>query len=528
MFDFNFFSFSSKDSKPESFLIGVAFTSDSMVKGDNGLKSYRSVHGQLFDKVNGGRFLLIEQVAEQVVVRTDPMGQDTIFLYQDDDVWIVSNSLLKVSEKLSSLGINPQPDYSAMAIYRTGQLGLNGGQIISPATPIAGVRLLQADEYIRIDYSLIQPRLEVHQINTPQPNVLSYNEALMAYLTTSLSRTCVLLKGDNANISLSGGIDSRACLAFLTCGAIDKKKVNIVTNKSDLEELPIAQKLAEVTGVGISPSGKTKKINIKDHRLAVRLALLGSAGVYASLVPVANITLKPLTKVHGGSVIGAGYMRSTFREKTNKLKKKYGEDGERVSFELERALTFLGVSVGDPMALFHHYRSYRARLHYGRSSATSLVSEYYMPLIDMGLVAACNASTKKYIEGNGVTRDIISVLNSSLLNVRFDQTNKVKVALKKLPQLDLKNIPELKVYSGNECRREVDCSKSSTTCDKPFHFSTVIADNSLFLRQLGFNQHYIESALQEVDNGNQKLKKSAVLIGLIALLKKNELGISED
>lgn len=495
----HFFAISSRDPRPADMLLGVAFTDDSMIRGAGGLNDFKRSRGTLFDQVKGGRFTLIEGSSNKTIVRVDPTGQDNLFLYKDGETWIIGNSLLLISEKMKALGIARTPDPAAIAIFRTGNQSLNGGQIISSRTPISNVSLLQANQFATIDYGSSTPllRIEERQLD----NATDYGETLLRFVTTALSRTAALTKDTSAYISLSGGIDSRACLAILTNTITQKERLIVKTNSS-YAEAEIAHELTQKCGFrfgGTIDDGRRSLT--QNSSMALRLALLGNAGIYAALPPIHNVLENPALKFHGGSIIGSGYMRHTYAQKRKQLVRTFGEDGEVVSEEIGRALQDLSVDPTDPLAMFHHYRAYRSRIHYGRNALTLLASGTYMPLHDDLLVSACLCSDKSYIEGNGVTRDVISLLGPDLLRIKFDSPNKVTSPPIDLPGFDISNVRELNAY-GSRLTDDYSGihSETSEQGDGPIFdlvYNSILA-NADFFTNLGFSDLYVRDALKEL------------------------------
>jgi len=525
----NFFCLSSRDPKPESFFVGHAFTKYSFIEGIEGLREYQKTHGTLSQHVTGGRFSLVEVEGDSVTIQVDPSGQDLLFLYMSGSDWIVGNSLLLVARKLKEIGVPRNLCQEAVSIFRTGRQSLNGGQLVSKKTPITGVVSVPAKAILSIDYSdRLLPVLSTREYPT-RPSFDRYGDALREFISESLARLEAIMRtpGKGADLALSGGVDSRACLALLASGVIDKNRIRAFSNHSRKFEAGLANRLADYVGVefGRTPRREDRSY-ISDPYAALDLGLIGCAGTYALLAPVWAVSEGQNVRLHGGSVIGSGYMRSSLINKSSKLIKVYGEDGRNVAAEIKSGLLDASITADDPKALFHHYYNYRARFHYGRAAYTRFRMNYYMPLFDDGLLGVCECSDKDYIQGNGVTRDIISSVNASLLEFPFDAPDKIQAPARSVDPFVASGSKMLEVYSASSQAGSVSSSLLATSKDGEADGKKLVAEelidtinrNVQFYREAGFDASYIEDAKNEVLGGGTYVK-SGVLVGLSALFE---------
>lgn len=523
-----YFCISSVDNSISEFLQGYAFTQDKLIVNNGGYNKYRKDNGKLFEYVSAGRFLLVERAedSERINIKCDSSGQSIVYYYNDNSIWIISNSLRKISERMYSLGLKIQPYTPAADVFKNDRLSLYGGQVVSNNTVIEGVKVLPINFSITASVNKASYCFSINKL-VPEAVSSSYEEFLINFVGSWRGRLQAISSlPKNSFLALSGGVDSRAILA-LWSQSNAFRKLNCHSHKKYEFEYDIAKRLSKLSGEnfggGLKAENTLKLSSVDSYELSMN----GNAGIKTNYGFREKIVLDRQVHFIGGCAVGSSYMRKTFEERRGKLVKQFGEVGANVANEILGALNELKIDQNDPWAMFHHYYNFRARYHYGNDAYTQFGSIQCHPLLDHRLHSIASYVDKKYVEENGLVRDVIKVADERLLSIEFDSPDKVKAHDKKLSSL-IGQVPDFEyecyydyqdldlladdVFSDYVSKGQEDKGMSDILKSK----KESMVDTAILL---GFKDSYIKSASEEILSykSKVKLRKSGVLLGLSEL-----------
>ena len=84
-------------------LSGIAYGANFLIIGKEGLKCYRKsnfMQNKLEGSLIDGRFSAVLKTSDGYCVFTDPLGQDLVYYYITESLWIISNSFIYICEQL--------------------------------------------------------------------------------------------------------------------------------------------------------------------------------------------------------------------------------------------------------------------------------------------------------------------------------------------------------------------------------------------------------------------------------------------
>lgn len=518
----SFFCWSSIDFQPNDFFKGYAFTSSSLIMHKEGYIQYRSKYDSLFNAVRDGRFILSEVCNEYKITRLrgDPSGQSIIYYYEVDGFWVISESLLKVVERVKSSGFQIAPYQPSIDVFNNKSLSLIGGQLVSYNTPVKNLKILSQKEYIEITEKNKSYHFCVKKL--PEVDIYpSYEDFLVNFVKSWKGRLNAISRLPvDSFLALSGGVDSRAILS-LWSSSDPFKKLNCHSHKKYESEYKIAEELCQVTGDNFGRGMSGLKSEALSPLASYWLSMYGNAAIKTNFGFRNSIVLNKKIHFIGGCSIGSYYMKSSFQERASRLKSQHGVAGENVANEIAGALESLDIDKDDSWAMFHHYYNFRSRFHYGNEAYTQFGSVQAHPLMDSRLQLLQHYVDKNYASGNGVVRDIIMLSNKKMLGVAFESPDKIKVAAKDLDFMNShENDLNYEVFYGEA--QAFDFSSIvpvHESCDFDMSLKDILINRNERLVDIGikfgFSDDYIADAKNEIaEFKGGKLRKSGVLLGL--------------
>lgn len=517
----DFFCISSKEREESSYFKGYAFTNESLVMNQGGYVKYRKDQGLLFNKSEGGRFVLFERDEDFFRLKVDPSGQCIIYYYKDADFWAVSDSLLELSKEIAKYGVVKEIYQPSVDVFKNNRLSLVGGQLVSNNTVVGNIKILGLDEYLELSWIKGREQFLIKKLPGNKPYA-DYEEFLYDFVSSWRGRLSAISNlQQESYLALSGGVDSRAILALWET-SLASKKINCHSHKKIEHEYEIAKQLCALSGQVFGPGMKGLKSTIISAEESYQLSMSGNASVKTNFGFRRIVVKNPKMHFIGGCAIGSFYMKSSYEGRAERLIKQFGRAGENVANEIGLSLKSLGIDQDDPWAMFHHYYNFRARYHYGNDVHTQFGAVQVQPLLDNRLHGISPFVDKKYVEGNGVVRDLISIASGKLLDVPFDSPNKVKA---KRPRFS-KNLASVK-------GKEYSCYCGEVSQPLSFKGSAGLPEVEWYkelksilsikkrpmiemAKELGFDDFYINQAVDEIDSysKNSRLRKSGVLLGM--------------
>ncbi|MCM1054530.1 MAG: hypothetical protein NC394_03310 [Bacteroides sp.] len=196
-----------------------------------------------FTKENVGFFTLIKKEQGKIKISMDAMGYGLVYYYNDGEFFAASNSFYKLMTYLKTrvkLTFDSEYGYLFSGVPHY-------GTIVHSRSLIKEIKLLALNEEIIIDTSCNRMSIE----RFPFDPIVKMNTAeglaaidKWAYKWIKFVR--LLAKhGEQINVQLSGGFDSRFVMALILASGIDMDKINIESSVGAKEDLEIASEIAE-------------------------------------------------------------------------------------------------------------------------------------------------------------------------------------------------------------------------------------------------------------------------------------------
>lgn len=352
--------------KWDSYFDGYAFTDRSLVMNYDGYVKYKKENGLLFDKVEDGRFLLLEKNGDVFRLRADPAGQYIIYYYKSSDFWAVSDSLLELSKVITSYGLKKIAYQPSIDVFKNERLSLIGGQLVSNNTALENVKTLGLDEYIELSWGEGRNDFSIKKISHKK-SYTDYEEFLYNLVRSWYGRLGAISKlRKESYLALSGGGDSRAVLALWESSLVNEK-INCHSQKKYEQEYEIAKQLCVLSNQNFGSVIKGESSQALSAEESYQLSMSANASIKTNFGFRRNVIKDPQFHFMGGCAIGSFYMKSSYKARAARLVKQFGEAGENVGNEILLSLEYLGIDSKDPWAMFHHYYNFRARYHYGNA-----------------------------------------------------------------------------------------------------------------------------------------------------------------
>ncbi len=410
------------------FFFGIGFGADFIVRYQSGFEAFRHqfpgrpLHKEFVD----GSFLLGEYTDNQFLIRTDPIGVGTIFLWRQGKDWVVSNSLFVMAREIECLGHQPKLYPPALAIFSISPSGRDHGQIGSQNTALEDAILVPSNCALVIEFLGDTPSIttkEIFEFPIRERNRDVYSKELLNFVQNWRDRFYTLRQNDqNLALSLSGGKDSRAVLALLKSSLGEDFYAYTKKNKSADEE--IANQLIEKQTSGIRPrppwfSGRVNCSQSENYAFS----LFHYAGVKRSAAYGQTLDMADFFTLSGGAVLDPVTMRGSMAYRVEGLRQQPRIQNEQIREhavqEYESVYEDLPFDLSDKNAKMYHYAQYRARLHYGNISLSSLSSQL-MPFFswDIFKLALC-APSYRYLLKNAVNYDVMTICAPELMNYPF-------------------------------------------------------------------------------------------------------------
>ncbi|TQS70209.1 hypothetical protein ERN12_16425 [Rhodobacteraceae bacterium] len=426
----NYFVLSSR-LEPDSFkdfFFGIGYGEDFIISGKPGFDKYKhenkndSVRSLLID----GNFLIGENFENCFYINTDPIGGGTIFLWEKDSNWILSNSLLILCREMELMGYTPEIYPPALAVYSISKGGRDYGQIVSKRTAVKDAILLPSNEYIKIDFFNNKPEITVvkyFEKNIQNRSADNYKKELINFITQwrNIFNT-FKHENEKVSISLSGGKDSRAALALLISGFGTGFYGYTFQNGSEDQKIATDILKEKNEPMKDEPTWFASGANLSSSE-AYAMNLFRNAGVKRSVSFGGSVSSRQYLKVSGACAIDPVTMRGSMEFRINKIPQNEQMKNQKIKqWAFEEYLSAYDSSdlkVTDKNSKIHHYCDYRSRLHYGNVGFSNMDTSI-MPLFSWGfLKVAMSAPTYKYLLGNRLNYDIINICCPDLMSYPF-------------------------------------------------------------------------------------------------------------
>ena len=424
-----FFLSSQADGWPRNNLFeGVGITDNSVVMGQYGyskwLEEQKANNSKASDSSSfiAGRYTLVDiHNDNELSVECDGAGMGTIFLYQCDKNWAVSNSFLLLAEKVKSLNWK-------LSFYFPAFCGLSaqiyiGKRLISENTLFEQIKFIPSNKRLIAQKS--PGKITLEKI-IEKDTAGDYEEYIREYYSR-YSSIIHSIEENNIPMSfdLSGGMDSRANFALTL--TTEKRNISMYSQPGAEVDLKIAKSIAEHYGFQLSH--KDPNWRVLDTQTQYDLYCYGNVGIqtFPEAAPLSVSANRPV-KVHGG--LGEA-LRSPLPVKISPGKwiKKFADSvpipeiRENAKNEFTKSLHNLEADFDNPDDMMKFYRAFRGRIHFGRNHHHSLKWTFLSPLTDPSLRMAYDQFHNELPDGQ-ILCDIIAMGDIDLCTREFDQPEK--------------------------------------------------------------------------------------------------------
>lgn len=372
----------------------VVSRDDDLSKVQSKIYGFQIHHG--VDDV--GHFVKISASKEWINVSVDPYGMGILFLYQDDDYWAVSNSFYLLSEYVVRLNKKLTVNKDYLNLFAK----VNAITTVSYSETLFNeITVVPSNRELRI---FKQTKGLTYKNYKEKDHFLMGSEASLDFIDKWANKWISIIRGlansgNQINVQLSGGFDSRLVLAIVLASGIDLNTVNVESSKSMPEDLSIAEDIAKFYGFqvnnGILDNYRNSRIS-KESQYMMNLYYRG--GVHKEFLPPTHYKFydKPLF-----ILAGYGNMRGWFNDTPERYisylhRTKYIEK-EDIAKSLDRIITKTvddvykrmncGIPKGEKFMNFV-YNYTRGRYNYGSSvMASATVNQFILsPILELACV----------------------------------------------------------------------------------------------------------------------------------------------
>lgn len=412
---------------------------DAIVQGSIGLRDYKVeraisyLNPEIFGE---GRFLVMLETPEGgFVCRTDDFGQETLFLYRSGDDWAISNSFMFLAEKVkaSSKSLTIRDD--VLLTFLVANQSLFGGQLLSHDTPIDEIKLVPIDQEVVITANGLEgQRTMVCGVRAAKRSEYridesNYRDHLSEYVSVWGARFRALAESggvEHMEFDLSGGYDTRFCLSLILASE-KAREFSYFTNKNIVEDYAVVKLL--VKKYGLKPATRSVDLSTVSESESYDIWRWGSAGIYAPIrTPKSVRQTFHSYKITGAYFRGRDFESKPYDQFMHIFKKNLTEEQFEQVFSLyHNGLNVLGVEEHAPKARALHYKEFRARIHYGRSWASSFNEVIITPKMSK-LYQELEAFRKSSLQlspwDEQVAADVYCAVDEDLLTTPFDKPEK--------------------------------------------------------------------------------------------------------
>ncbi|MGV7006345.1 MULTISPECIES: hypothetical protein [Desulfovibrio] len=423
-----------------------------------------------------GCYIRLQRDHDDVVVGNDFFSQLPMLYFARGGIIAISDSTFILTELRRHLGLPNQPNTDA-ALSRAWVHGL-ASQPLGTSTLIDGIEFCTPGSKIRVNFSVNTTTFHIEKILASDYFSAELSDYIgtiseCAYSAAAIIATFAQIPNSDISLSLSGGIDSRVCLAAaINCG--EKESLFITTNPHSKDDYAIANELAAHLNFEFKNPPKLQG----ETKEQIPSWFLSCAGIYDPPTgggPISSgksfaITgvgaeaskgyfgWRPLSAITPAKVGYVSAIRPAVKRYTAAIKHKKGgwhstlpacpsifrnfarvlsnkswalpKVDEVISEAAYRASTqgllAVGIAAEDPWATEWHYLCFMNALHGGRSTMRSLLG--ISPLLQRKLVGLSRSELNECIAPVGgapsIITDLLIALNPDLAALPFDEPQK--------------------------------------------------------------------------------------------------------
>lgn len=371
-----------------------------------------------------GCYIRGEVIHRRFHLTSDVFRQVPIFYFCDDGYFAASDSLFSLIDLRKRLGIPCSVNEEAVVA----RSWLNGftAQLLSTDTPISGVYSAAIGSRLIVTPTFRSPQVEVER--TTAPELLGdadepHAEAVMrgSERAARLLSTFASIPEAPTRLALSGGMDSRVCLAAAQrAGCL--RDLQITTNTDWADDYRVVTELVDRFSLKIwdvHTANYRKPVQDPTSRWAVFCA-----GVYDPLHTASpSDTDRPVFHLGGQ---GAEVYKGNFGWRTVGAIQAPVHAKQAMDLQTRKGLEAVGVDGDDPVGSEWHYLAYRNCIHSGRSIMNSMISS--RPVLQRDLAGLSRSDRSDFARPKkgapSIVTDMLIALSPELASIGFDDPKK--------------------------------------------------------------------------------------------------------
>ena len=412
-----------------------------------------------------GFYIRIQHKENNVFIGNDFFALFPMIYFKSEGVVAVSDSVFLLTELRRYLGI-PNRIHTEAALARS-WIHSMASQVLSPQTVIDGIFFCPPGTTLILSY--IHNHVDINLDVVPAKQYFScditdYRETLheAAKQVCSVISGLITIPESVVSLGLSGGLDSRTCLAAVQNQGI-QDYISFNTNTNLEKDYALVDLMSKLFNFKLNDN-RNKGLKYINRKRALQSWIISNAGIYNILLsPTSEIseTSKIYINMYGGGgelyrgnfgwrkisqvcpeklgcatgidseIIDRYMLNRKFLQKIPALRKYIDEKIEReVSSaaynQTTQGLKFCGIDSECRMASEWYYLLYRNPIHFGRSSMNCLV--HIPPIMQKNLVALSRSPLNQYPfpeKGKqSIGTDLLILLSPVLASLQFDESYK--------------------------------------------------------------------------------------------------------
>jgi len=425
---------------PETFegahprLTGFAFTPGAVISGSGGLRAYLAAGGcRDGAEFEDGRFFAVLEAGGEVRAFTDPMGQDALYYYSNEDPfhgpvedWLISNSVYELAKQAKAAG-KPVKFLSHIAASHFISDGAAfGAQLISNQTAIQQIKVLPIGCECRIsrqDRTMTIVRTRPGDWLTRADD--DYAELMEHFVIKTCARILALAESGRYDImaDLTGGHDSRAIFGMTQrAGVADR--IRYFSNPARPDDFRSASLVSAAYGRSLITQPHVEVFDEPEELYALwKQACLG---VYTSIYAGSVQENQGRLRLHGGNFLSKEFGEKPARVRAESTRRFMPDKqiADRVARAFMQSFGQIGIDPDHTWAMQLHYLNFRGRFHYGRNWFGNGRTPHLTPLISQHFARAAFKLSPHDYNTLRPCMDLLLALDNQLGLIPFDLPEK--------------------------------------------------------------------------------------------------------
>ncbi|TYT27134.1 hypothetical protein FZO89_13180 [Luteimonas viscosa] len=413
----------------------IDYARESMALGAEGFAQYLAIHrlGRRSGESIEGCYFSARWTGAQAEIRSDLFAQCPVLYFADSAVAAVSDSMYILANLRRALGLR-------CSLHERSVIGRSwgnamAGQMLGEDTLVEEIKFAPVGTSLVVSFSpeirLAVKRRSVLETFAPESDNYTETVRLSAQRIASSIQTFSGLSGDVARLAVSGGMDSRVCLAaaLLSEAGRGQAAFNCMnTSSSHAKDYQVVSSLSGKFGFPLGLRTPPASVPRPGRRVPeLGLWFLANAGLYDFMyvMPAIN-TGEGAVSIggHGAELHKGNYGWRTIRTIANAIPDRLVSDA--FLSQCESGIAAMGVRPDDAFGSEWHYLGFRNAIHSGRFVTGTMAG--FRPLMTRSLVALSRSSLNEWIApkkgGQSLISDLLICLSPALASEPFDDEKK--------------------------------------------------------------------------------------------------------